>query len=57
MIVDSLTVAGILAGTLYLLVFAWFGKETLKVDEPTENRDDRASGATEIPCTEAEVTP
>jgi len=53
MIVDSLTVAGILAGTLYLVVFAWFGKETLKVDEPSENRDDRATGATQIPCTDS----
>jgi hypothetical protein len=53
MIVDSLTVAGILAGTLYLVAFAWFGKETLKVDEPSEDRNDRATGATEIPCTDS----
>ena len=53
MIVDSLTVAGILAGTVYLLVFAWFGKETLKVEEPAETRDDRATGATKIPCTDS----
>jgi len=53
MTVDSLTVAGILAGTLYLVVFAWFGKETVKVDEPSENRDDRTTEATEIPCTDS----
>lgn len=33
MIIDTLTVAGIVFSALYLLTFLWFGTETLKVEE------------------------
>lgn len=33
MIIDTLTIAGIVFSALYLLTFLWFGKETLKVEE------------------------
>lgn len=55
MIIDTLTIAGILASAFYLLTFAWFGKETLKVEEATPDRQtpDRQAnpqGVTEAPC-------
>jgi hypothetical protein len=50
MIIDTLTIAGILASTFYLLTFAWFGKETLKVEEATADRQANPQGVTEAPC-------
>lgn len=52
MIIDALTIAGVLASALYLLSFAWFGKETLKVEELTGDREVRPAPATEPACTE-----
>ncbi len=52
MIIDTLTIAGILASALYLLTFVWFGKETLKVEEVTSDREVQPLGTTEAPCTE-----
>jgi hypothetical protein len=52
MIIDTLTITGFLAGTMYLLAFAWFGKETLKVEELTADRGDRPNRAIETPCTD-----
>lgn len=50
MIIDTLTIAGILASAFYLLTFAWFGKETLKVEEATPDREASLKGGTEAPC-------
>lgn len=33
MIIDTLSIAGMLAIGFYLLAFAWFGRETLRVEE------------------------
>jgi hypothetical protein len=33
MIIDPLSIAGILSVALYLLAFVWFGRETLRVEE------------------------
>lgn len=48
MIIDALTIAGVLASALYLLSFAWFGKETIWVEEKDPDPRDRAT--TEAPC-------
>jgi hypothetical protein len=53
MIIDTLTIVGILGSALYLLTFVWFGKETLKVEEVTSDREVRPAGATEVPCTDS----
>lgn len=41
MIIDTLTIAGIVSSALYLLTLLWFGKETLKVEEaaPSPQRE------------------
>ena len=39
MIIDTLTIAGIVSSAFYLLTFLWFGKETLKVEEAAPNRE------------------
>jgi hypothetical protein len=52
MIIDTLTIAGILGSALYLLTFVWFGKETLKVEEVTADHEVRPAGANEARCTE-----
>jgi hypothetical protein len=52
MIIDTLTIVGILGSALCLVTFVWFGKETLKVEEVTSDREVRPAGATEARCTE-----
>jgi hypothetical protein len=50
MIIDGLTIAGILASVMYLLTFAWFGKETIKVQEEAVERERRPNRITGAPC-------
>ena len=47
MIIDTLTLAGLLAIAAYLAAFLWFGRETLRVEEQAENRDPRTTPAPE----------
>ena len=49
MIIDPLSIAGILAVALYLLAFAWFGRETLHVEEDEPGIE---SAAVEPACQE-----
>jgi hypothetical protein len=42
MILDTLTLAGLLSIACYFAAFVWFGRETLRVEEHTENRQPRA---------------
>jgi len=48
MIIDTLSIAGILAAAFYLLAFAWFGRETLRVAED-ESAGPVATGETACP--------
>ena len=41
MIIDTLTLAGLISIALYLAAFVWFGRETLRVDEHDQNREPR----------------
>ncbi|MGE5155618.1 MAG: hypothetical protein ACM3ST_16610 [Bdellovibrio bacteriovorus] len=50
MIFDTLTLAGIIASTFYLLTFLVFGKETLKVEEPAPGPEVRSRGRCKTPC-------
>ena len=52
MIIDGLTIAGILASVLYLLTFVWFGKETIKVQEEAVDRERRPTRVAGAPCTD-----
>ena len=49
MIIDTLSIAGILAAAFYLLAFAWFGRETLRVEE---DEPARAAATVETACPE-----
>ena len=51
MIIDTLSIAGVLATALYLLTFVWFGKETLKVEEAQGPNREAGAGAA-APCPE-----
>ncbi len=42
MIIDTLSIAGILATGFYLLAFVWFGRETLRVEEEEPARQEAA---------------
>lgn len=50
MIIDTLTFAGILASAFYLLTFAWFGRETLKVEEDSAVAGPGRVAPIERPC-------
>jgi hypothetical protein len=41
MILDTLTLAGLISIAVYLAAFLWFGRETLRVEEHAENRQPR----------------
>jgi len=50
MIIDPLSIAGILSVVLYLAAFAWFGRETLRVDEDQPTEAPRPIPAAEPVC-------
>jgi hypothetical protein len=52
MIIDGLTIAGILASAMYLLTFVWFGKETIRVDEKIADQERRPTRVAGTPCTD-----
>lgn len=53
MIIDTLSIAGILATVFYLLTFAWFGRETLRVEEVQgPNQESGPGAAVKAPCPE-----
>jgi uncharacterized membrane protein YccF (DUF307 family) len=52
MIIDGLTIAGILASAMYLLTFVWFGKETIRVDERMADQERRPTRVAGTPCTD-----
>ena len=47
MILDALTLAGLISIALYLAAFVWFGRETLRVEEHDQNREPRTNPARE----------
>lgn len=50
MIIDPLSIAGILSIAFYLGAFAWFGRETLRVDEDEASEAPRPLATTEPLC-------